>query len=186
MEERERRPHNARLFPFCGICFLHQESESFSGQCFLKWLFIYNWSRPVLPFSLCKCGLEAETIEHFIFQCKLYDYLRQPWIDDANKQSFTWPPPMAAIPHDGSLWKGFCKFIKKSGRLDQPSAAVSRSQAAEALSMPSPILQSHCRSPRPPSPPSSSVNSIFSPSTVVSLSTDRALSSASETHGFCW
>lgn len=63
----------------------------------------------------CECGAEEESVEHFLFYCP--KYVRDDFIIASLEAIGRWPPSLAGIPEDWSLWLEMNKFIKGSKRI---------------------------------------------------------------------
>lgn len=61
-----------------------------AGRSRLRFHLIKYFRRDVS--SICQCGLETETVDHFLFQCPSYDSLRESWpesLQTGDLQEFT-------------------------------------------------------------------------------------------------
>ena len=67
--------------------------------------------------ALCSCGADVESVEHFLFHCKLYSSQRQIFKAVSARVTEVWPPVLADIPQVPVLWSAMCKFIVATKRL---------------------------------------------------------------------
>ena len=63
----------------------------------------------------CECGAAEETVEHFLFYCPKYE--RDDLIIVSLEVTGMWPPPLARIPEDKTLWLAMSRFVRKSKRI---------------------------------------------------------------------
>ena len=69
------------------------------------------------PSPMCSCGLDTESIEHFIFFCPSHTDTRKYFVECVNSLSISWPPPLFLLISIPSLWSAFSLFVISSRRL---------------------------------------------------------------------
>ena len=67
---------------------------------------------------LCDCGLEEESIEHFLFSCCRFESQRKVLKEACEKKEKNYPPSLAAVAKSAVIWKEVLKFLKETRRLD--------------------------------------------------------------------
>ena len=63
----------------------------------------------------CECGAAEGAVEHFLFYCPKYE--RDDLIIVSLEVTGMWPPPLARIPEDKTLWLAMSRFVRKSKRI---------------------------------------------------------------------
>lgn len=93
----------------------HQITQLLTGHCQLNYHFfkIKKISSPV-----CSCGLEDETVEHFIYTCHRFSSQRQSLKEACLKLIPVFPPPLSALATTPVIWKELLHFLKATRRLD--------------------------------------------------------------------
>ena len=98
-----------------GTYISHQITQLLTGHCQLSHhLFkIKKISSPV-----CECGLEDESVEHFVFNCNRFSTERQCLKEACLKLVTVYPPPLSTIATKTAIWKELLHLLKATRRLD--------------------------------------------------------------------
>ena len=106
------KPSDAKLF--LDFPLPYYLSQLFSGHSRLN-SFVHRINP--MTSSLCSCGLEDETIYHFLFLCPLYLSQRAIFQNSCLKVSSQWPVPLRSFVHNSLLLKSLSVFVSSTRRL---------------------------------------------------------------------
>ena len=87
-----------------------------SGHCRLNY---YLHTIGYTDSAFCSCGTnDVESIEHFIFTCRLYEHLRPRMKLVASILFLDWPFDIEKIVENSHIYDAVQTFVLKSKRLD--------------------------------------------------------------------
>jgi hypothetical protein len=90
--------------------------QVFSGHSRLR-SFLYKIS--CAPSPTCRCGRDDETVEHFLFHCRLFDRLRTQFKATSLRLLRMWPPRLSDIAVCKPLLLALITFIVKTKHLER-------------------------------------------------------------------
>ena len=94
----------------------HKLTQILTGHCRLKMYLNYIG---VEPDPACSCGEYVETVDHYIFYCKLEHTNRtNTLIKSCFEQGIAYPPSREILFNNNYLFYSLCSFLTSSSRLD--------------------------------------------------------------------
>jgi hypothetical protein len=98
----------------------HELTEILTGHCRLNH---HLHKIKKISSSICECGQDTETVEHFLFHCIRFTDQRALLIDACLRNKKPFPPSLDVISKRKSIWNAFKVFIRTSERLKIRSTA---------------------------------------------------------------
>ena len=92
----------------------YQLMQLFSGHCRLNF---YLSRIKSIDSPLCPCGVENETIEHFLFHCPLFSVPRTRLKTRLENSIAVWPPPLSLCVSSPYTLNALKKFILSTKRI---------------------------------------------------------------------
>jgi ribonuclease HI len=93
----------------------HELTQILTGHCRLG---VYLHRISAAETSMCNCSTAAETVEHFLFYCPLYDTQRDILRASLSMRTLHWPPPLRCFVSCKQNIDALKTFIVTSKRLD--------------------------------------------------------------------
>lgn len=96
-------------------CMPHQLTQILTGHGVMN---AYQHRINRIDSPACSCGATAETTDHFLFFCPIFEVQRSKLRLVCQAAGFSFPPPLHVFPKNNMLWSSFLKFIMSTKRLD--------------------------------------------------------------------